>query len=263
MKKSHSKILPSIAICVTIALSACTGQESQSIDSQDSVALAAAPLSDEQSDLSALLITGSNESDTITYWNCDTVQADGTSATNIHVRFWSDGNGFSGTSATTWAQVAPKKVSINYDNGTVRLADINMFTLENESDYFTAVDENQGSVSCTRKGPLRGSINAQIFEDFSPIDTLLDDLTTSANEFWLCDETDSSGSVSQLELQLLSNRDAYLNQTKGRWFVDDRFKAIISTPDNVDALSKIIFDSTKLNFSAQRFGSSLSCAKSL
>lgn len=264
MKISQSNITSCIILCLYTVISGCSGQNNDPVALQDSTNIGAAQapiVNDAQNDLGGLLTTGSDKSNTKVYWNCETIRVDGTFAENIHVRFWANGEGFSGTSPTTWAQTATDEISISYDGGTVSLIDINMFSLENEFDYFTATEEPDATVRCTRKGPLRNSAGSQVFDDFSPRDSLVADLTTKDNQKWQCIKSTNSEAISTVDIQLLSDKSAYLDQSAGTWFVDDRYKAIIAINGNVDALSKIVLDPAKSNFTAQWFDSNLSCAK--
>ena len=194
---------------------------------------------DSSEQLSSLLATGADESSTVAYWSCD-VEAGNTLASDLPIRFWQDGTGFSGSQATEWAAKSGTSVAISYERGTFTLSEIEFTNLRYEADGFVARDEHDEDVVCERVGPLRGTLEngGGLLEDLSH-SLLEQQLVNSDQTTWQCDLTSAKGTPESTRLQLKENSIAFRDGIESRWFVDDQFNVMISDLESTQVIREI------------------------
>ena len=194
-------------------------------------------LSDEStSTLSESLFTGRNRFDQLAYWNCST-SVGNEQTRNIHLRFWQDYTGFSGSYEASWQIRNEDAISIEFAD---KRAVLHSFTFTQSDGFisgFSAIENSGANVNCERIGPHFGNnVDFQMLQQDSS-GGLINFMQTSNTESWLCVPT-SNNNVA-IRYQLNSNRRGSRNDTAAQWFVDDQFNLVISTDTIVEVYSDI------------------------
>ncbi len=207
-----------------------------------------------------LLVTGYSSVDTNAYWNCS-IQGPGHSLENLHMRFWEDSTGFSGSDATTWQQVGDNGVDILFDGGSFVFRDVYFSSSEQENDVLSASNANGDNVICQRLGPLRGQSGDLLLDD-QTLGLLESHLLNQTDTSWTCQEQDSEANVYSVNYEFLAYTVASVDGKLGRWYVDESYNVVLSIGNEVRVIRDVQFtdqEAGRNHFRASLYDRSLDC----
>lgn len=252
-----------LAVSAAISITACSSNDSSdAISTSDSVQNNAPILQDTSNSMVALINTGNTSTSSAALWNCSSIAEDGTQTDNIHVRFWLDGTGFSGSKETQWSAVSETELQVTYDGGEFNLTNIAFSTLENDADYFSADDSSGSQVSCNRFGPLRGQPEQTLLLDGSDLQNPLHRMLSTPNPGkWNCDVSENGESVNTVNYELRNDGTGKIDSVDARWYVDTRFNVLISTNTDVVVLTGMAGNEDENAFTANQNQYQLSCQR--
>lgn len=207
--------------------------------------------------------TGSVPEDHESWWTCSIDSEPKVS--QLHLRFWQTGEGFSGHHAMTWEAVSASAINITIGSNTFQLSDLLFSTGPDGNEYFLATDADQSRVECVWSGPRRDQVESTVQLDQGS-HLLESQLIAGTNYTWSCTVNNGDGQLTEQQLQFNHNGIGVSDENDNfSWFVDSRFNVVLSFRDEVAVLRNIHFDSALEKddtFEADKLAEHMSCSRS-